>query len=188
MAGEGGRTCQQECSQTTSVGWMNYKLMHDSIWINIFNGTLCIWSSVSVHSVVQLRYQKAALFLWSNQTFIHVIFFFSMRKRQSATNLRLLLSCTVAVGQRCCTCTVALQLRCQKKKAGLPSRKQLYYFEYVCETDVGCVVVCFFKHCRYDCLKSCETSLRVLEKHIHFRQVLVEHEMCLKSHEPVPDT
>lgn len=93
-----------------------------------------------------------------------------------------------------CNWTEVLHMHCSssaevsKKKAGLPSRKQLYYFDYVCETDVGCVVVCFFKHCRYDCLKSCETSLRVLEKHIHFRQVLVEHEMCLKSHEPVPDT
>lgn len=131
---------------------------------------------------------KRLLYFFDLIKHLFMLFFFSMRKRQSATNLRLLLPCTVAVGQRCCTCTVAVQLRCQKKKAGLPSRKQLYYFEYVCETDVGCVVVCFFKHCRYDCLKSCETSLRVLEKHIHFRQVLVEHEMCLKSHEPVPDT
>lgn len=89
-----------------------------------------------------------------------------------------------------CSWTEVLHMHCRssaevskKIKAGLPSRKQLYYFEYVCETDVGCVVVCFFKHCRYDCLKSCETSLRVLEKHIHFRQVLAGVDTrCVSDH------
>lgn len=51
-----------------------------------------------------------------------------------------------------CSWTEVLHMHCSssaevskwKKKAGFPSRKQLYYFEYVCETDVGCVVFFFF--------------------------------------------
>lgn len=162
---------------------MNYKLMHDSTWINIFNGTLCIWSSVSIYSVVQLRYQKAALFLWSNQTFVHVIFFFQWEKDYQPQIYVCFCPAQLQLDRSVAHALSQFSWGVKKIKAGLPSRKQLYYFEYVCETDVGCVVVCFFKHCRYDCLKSCETSLRVLEKHIHFRQVLAGVDTrCVSDH------